>query len=654
MRVRNFLALIKDYPCYETIAKLKSDKDLLGIIQHTYAKTELLGESQRFWLDRAGLTGLSQSALELCDELVLLARLPSIQVEYQNITSINGMHPVYTELSGSHKFPPICIYTLKNATILSENEYSAVYTENGLLVREISSSHQLAVDQFSKSIQRIEGAVALIQSCATLSTDEEWFLSDLPKIKQIQNFYKEPIKYWLFRHRLSDFQMQCLERFGINSDSIAILSEISELKVDLLIASSEGHHQLASLPRFYGEGSPNHFKNILNHGRSPLVQKPNRRIILDTAATALSPVVKGIDQLYSDLENDFGFERVDISRFSLQERVRCFGNAEYIVGPQHPCMVNMLFAHPRARILEIVHPRIASWTSSLLAQSLGLEYRYIMGKEGVWLDDNPIEKGIPFPQLATILSDSERREALNCISENLGISSKSNEAKHVSPAQVLLPQDILNTASSPLPESSKCEDSAGRLRALSNVSTDLLNLEITFLNKLGSTLDSNSRYLEIGGGFGASTIAVATGIKKGLQHAITQIICVDTWSPLTSIREDSSVEVYPRFLTNIEEAGVEQFITPMRISPHKAMGFFPEDYFDVIVVCNENIWTLSRSILKILESKCRDGAWVFGFLRHFNEMQEVQQYYPGLTGLSTYPSLPESMWGLKIRKTQEQ
>lgn len=107
--------------------------------------------------------------------------------------------------------------------------------------------------------------------------------------------------------------------------------------------------------------------------------RPNRRIYISRAGTARRRLVN--EQGLQPLFQEFGFETIRLEDYPFEEQVKICRSAEVLAGVHGAGLVNMLFLHESAKVLEI---RNADDRQNLcyfsLADALNLPYFYYRAK----------------------------------------------------------------------------------------------------------------------------------------------------------------------------------------------------------------------------------------------------------------------------------
>ncbi len=75
-----------------------------------------------------------------------------------------------------------------------------------------------------------------------------------------------------------------------------------------------------------------------------------------------------------------GFEKVVLEELDFGEQIALFRSAAAVVGTHGAGLVNLVFAKPGTKVIEIMPPRYCHWVYHHLAARAGCEYRCVMGE----------------------------------------------------------------------------------------------------------------------------------------------------------------------------------------------------------------------------------------------------------------------------------
>ncbi|MFK8067629.1 MAG: DUF563 domain-containing protein [Gammaproteobacteria bacterium] len=198
-----------------------------------------------------------------------------------------------------------------------------------------------------------------------------WFFDAMARIFIIQNFHSpNSIDNVLVPPLMYDFQWESLAALGFDRSKIIELEPLKCLQFDCLLASSA--------PRGKGSAicpgwSIEKYRNVLlpsaNTQRSPVGKRiyisrrdaPNRMFINETAVC---------DYMYSQ-----GFDVIELTPFSLWEKIAIFRDAELIVGQTGAGLTNLMFCTPNTEVLELVDTRFVYPLYASLVNHIGAKHK---------------------------------------------------------------------------------------------------------------------------------------------------------------------------------------------------------------------------------------------------------------------------------------
>jgi capsular polysaccharide biosynthesis protein len=94
----------------------------------------------------------------------------------------------------------------------------------------------------------------------------------------------------------------------------------------------------------------------------------------------------------SDLEpilNEYGFEIITLSNYSVAEQVQLFQEAEMIIGVHGAGLSNLVFATPGCVVIEVFIEKASKRPYSHISQMIGLKYGFLIGSKdgnGVYVE----------------------------------------------------------------------------------------------------------------------------------------------------------------------------------------------------------------------------------------------------------------------------
>ncbi len=145
----------------------------------------------------------------------------------------------------------------------------------------------------------------------------------------------------------------------------------------------------------------------------------------------------------------------------------------------------------------------------------------------------------------------------------------------------------------------------------------LLVEDIFTLIALLEGMPQKSKILEIGSFMGLSALLFAKALYAS-QNYSTRIYCVDTWGdwsarfdhPLMKII--SQGKIYEKFLNNISDSGLENFIIPIRKDSVETARDFPDENFDLIFIDGDHTVDGAYRDLSAWHPKLKPGGILVG------------------------------------------
>jgi capsular polysaccharide biosynthesis protein len=198
-----------------------------------------------------------------------------------------------------------------------------------------------------------------------------------------------------------DFQLETLSRMGIGEDKL-----INCIK-DIHYHISADELYVPSYPNEHGTVNPwvcQAAKDIFGTGaQGPAM--PRRLYI--SRSRAVGRRIVNEEEVFSYLQDEYGFERIYSEDFSMGDKVRLFGQAECIAAPHGGGVTNIIFSGAGGKVLDIFPPGDFDTFFWSMANSNKMEYYYLFGKGEMPSPENDFMR-----RNVDIDVDMERFEAL--------------------------------------------------------------------------------------------------------------------------------------------------------------------------------------------------------------------------------------------------
>lgn len=158
-----------------------------------------------------------------------------------------------------------------------------------------------------------------------------------------------------------------------------------------------------------------------------------------------------------------------------------------------------------------------------------------------------------------------------------------------------------------------CPDGAGGIQ-VNGVQGWLINGDLGFLFDKGMQLPPGAQAVEVGSFMGLSSIVLVNGMLAR-QNFKAVLHCIDTWrgseehQDLDVIKQDL---LYTRFLNNIQNAGVDAWVKPLRKPSLEAVSQFADASLDMIYIDGDHSEEGCYADLEAWYPKLKPGGVFFG------------------------------------------
>jgi len=279
-------------------------------------------------------------------------------------------HPQFAAHRRAHIDPNV-VARIRHGRVL--DHYAAVITEDDTLLFDLSpyygvhraSQHPVFLRVRPPEVRNVAGSVAVLN---TRGTDNyyHWLTDVLPRLELLRRAGAEPDAYLV--NRRTRFQCDMLDHLGISADRCL---DHPHLRADELIVPSLPDTNLKTPPF------------VVPWLRSQFlpgdIGAPHRRLYVGRGQKKHTRRLENEAELLDALE-PFGFEAVDPGAMAPAEQVRCFAEAECVVGVHGAGLTNLAFAPPGAGVVELFAPDYVNECFWALATTVdGLRYRYLVG-----------------------------------------------------------------------------------------------------------------------------------------------------------------------------------------------------------------------------------------------------------------------------------
>ncbi len=269
---------------------------------------------------------------------------------------------------------PVTLTTVTNASVYLTGGRHAVHTSDGSLISVNRVSSKRLADIPWRAHTHLSGTSLLLGNSAGAACYYHWMLDLLPKIGFIQQAGIDinSIDHFLVREAVTPFQIETLEKLGIDRSRIVQTAKQPYLSCDEVMLVSLDHHVNMTMHRFVPEWVNATFNE---HDESAdKISSPKRLYVKRPAG-----VRRAIDNA-DEVENllvGFGFESVLMEGLSIDEQAHLFSQADVIVAQHGGALTNTVFARPDTKVVEIFGPHVYPFYYGL-ANLCGLEYHAIL------------------------------------------------------------------------------------------------------------------------------------------------------------------------------------------------------------------------------------------------------------------------------------
>lgn len=196
-----------------------------------------------------------------------------------------------------------------------------------------------------------------------------FMLDVLPRLEILRKAGFEPAKYLV--NRTTSFQREMLDRLGITEQRTLDSSSSRHIRAEELVVASLPDSHLRTPPWVV----PWLREQLLPGDTAP----PYRRIYVGRGNRKNTRRIENEHEVLAALE-PYGFTSIDPGSMSVADQVRCFAEAELVVGAHGAGLTNLTFCPPGAAVVELFPPDYVNVCYRNLASTVsGLRYRYLVG-----------------------------------------------------------------------------------------------------------------------------------------------------------------------------------------------------------------------------------------------------------------------------------
>lgn len=285
---------------------------------------------------------------------------------------------IHYSLEGSpsvHRWESFVV-ELENAKCAANNSFSYVEDKNRNIIDSVSiggSNILRAFKDFTDS-KYLPGKTAFLSQYFGAINYCHWILDILPRVGLLEKcaYPLGEIDYFVFNNYKSPFQIDSLNRLGIDQDRIVTSDQSPLITGDVILVPSLHMHPGNS-------GSP-WVAQFLQDKFLESQSSKKRRIYINRMGVDKRRVINELE-LIDMLEKKFGFENITMHEHDVFEQAKIANEAEIIVGPHGAALTNIVFCRPGTKFVEIFSPVYGTWTYFITARMAELDYHNFIGED---------------------------------------------------------------------------------------------------------------------------------------------------------------------------------------------------------------------------------------------------------------------------------
>ena len=265
---------------------------------------------------------------------------------------------------------PVTLTTVTNASVYLTGGRHAVHTSDGALISVNRVSSKRLADIPWRNHKHLSGTSLLLGNSAGAACYYHWMLDLLPKIGLIQQagIDIDSIDHFLVREAVTPFQIESLEKLGIDRSRVVQTAKQPYLTCDELLLVSLDHHVNMTMHRFVPEWVNATFSV---HDKSAKKNSIEKKLYIKRP-TGVRRAIDNADEV-ENLLLGFGFKSVFMEGLTIDEQAHLFSQADVIVAQHGGALTNLVFARPGTKVVEIFGPHVYPFYYGL-ANLCGLEY----------------------------------------------------------------------------------------------------------------------------------------------------------------------------------------------------------------------------------------------------------------------------------------
>lgn len=255
------------------------------------------------------------------------------------------------------------------------SKFGSCLTEDNILLEDVSIEFGAVKDkkgfEFSVFFAALPKEIYYDKTIAVLDSAGDynyfhWIINVLPKIDFFERS-KIDIDYYVVSGD-KPFQRQSLEFLNIPSNKIILKNNSLKIKAKNLIVAGVVSTGILN------PGSLEILKNKFN------IPKTLEKLVFITRKNAFQGRRLDNEESIIKLIKNYGFEIFELEVLSFREQVELFSKASVVLAPHGAGLTNMLFCHPKVKIIELFNPNYMQNVYMILASLMNFDYYYLTGE----------------------------------------------------------------------------------------------------------------------------------------------------------------------------------------------------------------------------------------------------------------------------------
>ena len=295
--------------------------------------------------------------------------IPEQSVELKKPNSVNDeIHPAFGECGKSDLSPKAYLCFLKNARVVNENGVIISYDNKVFADFTYELSKQIEEYEVFKSyIHKPQVRKEYLATIAFYGSSGyfHWIFDSLPRLKLLEAVIDE-IDYLIVPYNLKRFHLETLSLLGFPEEKLLKIKDGTHLLCENLFAPS-----LSGISKWACD--------FLRESFIPEDVAEPYRLIYTSRKDALYRKIINEEEV-EDYLREIGFEIIQMTELTFLEQVKICAEARVVVGPHGANLSNTVFCQ-NAKILEIFSPSYIYKGYWIIANYVGNEYYYLLGKD---------------------------------------------------------------------------------------------------------------------------------------------------------------------------------------------------------------------------------------------------------------------------------